>query len=882
MNELLNKHALPVSMWRKTGDLMGFFLVILISTLLLANQASAADSLNVNQSLSKNGFLSSPNERYRLTLQIDGNLVLRDVATGTSLWSTKTTTGETLTMQPDGNLVLRIAAGSALWSSGTAATTATQVKVFDNGALAMMQSTSVIATIYGTVPSAPTTPTTSTKLPLEVLGRRSSASMTLNLPGSGFTHLYVQCHSCGYGNAALDKGSNVKASVRINGGSWIKLKHYTGNGASANNNPNIAVMKPESAYGSIGGAFHTVRFTLSTTALKTGANTIEFQHTNPDKRSLGFRIIDLDAMRGTVRMLGKGAIALDNPATWAAPIDAATETDRAAGATLWRTNNILIDPFVAQKYGTLKGQTVPGKIYASCSNCHARDGRDLKYFRFSNDSIIERSVFHGLSDKQGKQIAAYIRKLTTPAPAMAWPWNPPYQPGAGIDNRNVTDWAAGAGVDAVLNRDADMRNTMFPGAIDSTTVANLVNVYGNLNMRQLPVALQFPDWNAWLPRLHPLDGFNRTAAPILRDRNGTPTSSGLPLFEHEYQAAATAKSNARIDSMAANIRLWLTEGASCFTQNKTSGANWRPSNSTVLRNLGMANAPNVSTTNCDDIYDKKERLWGIEDVKMGLAAWMNVKQWEIIHGNNLEQPSYPSIVVKGRTINVNEKFGWGLEERNVFNRAAHFLAYNSITFIDEDTLVSTYGSTVWYHLQMVLDSGYRKWMPSHFSYTLSYIDKLDELSNESQSFRFWATMAKMRQQHTNGKIGIEQGFSLHNAQPFHLYASTSNRTQTRSAVGTTLWRLFSNEILRGFLEQAEGTNYTHWENADDLEDVQDYTTAINPGSGDWDAQDNQGNNTARVMPLLRNLGGSGVTVDESLLTRLNTWSRGMWRNWGNK
>ena len=923
-------------------------MTLLLATFLLANHASAQDSLANGATLNQNQSLLSLNGSFRLTLQGDGNLVLRDVQSNASLWSTASNSATRLIMQPDGNLVLRNAAGASVWSSGTANSGTPRLALFNNGALALMQSTTVVKAIYGTVSSttfnltvnngtgggsypagrlvtitanaAPTNQdfdrwsvttgsatiasvssatTTLTmpagnvtvaanykaktqvsgRLPLEVLGRRTSASIVLNLPNiTGVNALYVQCHSCGYGDATLDKNAAmVKASVRINGGTWISLKHYTGDN-TLHGNASIAVMKPESAYGSIGGAFHTVRFTVPITGLVAGNNTIEFRHTNPDKRSLGFRIVDLDVMRAGTRVLGKGAIALDNPANWVAPLTA--EADRAAGATLWSRRESLVDPAVAQKYGILKGQSAAGRITAACSDCHTKDGRDLKYFRFSNDAIIERSVFHGLSETQGKQIAAYIRKLTTPAPANAWPWNPPYQPGTGIDARNVTDWAAGAGVDAVLNSDAQMKGYLFPGNAnpDGTAVGDLVNLYGNLNMRQLPIALQFPDWNAWLPRLHPLDGFDKTDPDIYKDRNGVATPGNVPYFQYQYQQAANAKNNASLDDMAKNIRLWLKEGANCFTQNKDSGADWRPSNSNVLRSLGIANAPLITASNCNDIYDQKSRLWAIEDVKMGLAAWINVKQWEVIHGNNLEQPRYPAITVKGKSIDVNEKFGWGLEERNVFNRAAHFLSYNSITFINEDPLVSAYGSTVWYHLQMVIDSGYRKWMPNHFSYTLSHLGKLDDQSTESQSFRFWATMAKMRQQHTNGQIGVEAGFSMHNAQPFHLYASTANTTAMRSGVGTTLWRLFANEILRDFLEQAEGTNYTHWDQATDLEDVQDYTSAISPGSGDWQDQDHQGDSTARVIPLLR----SQVGVDEALLTRLNTWSRGMWRNWVNR
>ena len=102
-----------------------------------------------------------------------------------------------------------------------------------------------------------------------------------------------------------------------------------------------------------------------------------------------------------------------------------------------------------------------GAIKAHCSDCHSEDGRDLKYFNYSNNSIVVRSVFHGLTTAQGNQIASYIRSLNVPNPGR--PWNPPYQPGPGLDSKPVTDWAAGAGLSAVLDSDAEIQPYIVPG-----------------------------------------------------------------------------------------------------------------------------------------------------------------------------------------------------------------------------------------------------------------------------------------------------------------------------------------------------------------------------------------------------------------------------------
>src|SRR5208337_2742916 len=81
-------------------------------------------------------------------------------------------------------------------------------------------------------------------------------------------------------------------------------------------------------------------------------------------------------------------------------------------------------------------------------------------------------------------------------------WNPPYQPGPGMDSRPVSDWAAGAGLDAVLDNDADTLNYVLPGG-------STANIAGNayLNQREIPIVLQLRDWNHWLPIIHPIDAF---------------------------------------------------------------------------------------------------------------------------------------------------------------------------------------------------------------------------------------------------------------------------------------------------------------------------------------------------------------------------------------
>jgi hypothetical protein len=202
----------------------------------------------------------------------------------------------------------------------------------------------------------------------------------------------------------------------------------------------------------------------------------------------------------------------EDPDTWPVPL---RDPDSVrAGQKLWMR---------AQP----KASALPNapQIRARCSDCHAHDGRDLKYFGFSNASIVARSRFHGLSDRQGQQIASYIRSL--PVRSSGRPWNPPYQPGPGLDAQPVANWAAGAGLSWTLDSDTDTLPFIFAASddlagrsatdavaksLDWSAIVPLISRSafrpdGNVNPRQIPISLQLPDWKHWLPVVHPLDAW---------------------------------------------------------------------------------------------------------------------------------------------------------------------------------------------------------------------------------------------------------------------------------------------------------------------------------------------------------------------------------------
>ncbi len=334
-----------------------------------------------------------------------------------------------------------------------------------------------------------------TVLPVEVLagvpGLIEPATILMQGSPSSASYLWLKTHRLTWredGEFAMKFNGSVrpgsKGSVRLNGGPWVQLM---------NGNTAVSCEDHEAAYGCLNGTYMTVRIRVAINALgspglKTGNNTLEFRFDATDGVSSGWRVLAMDVRNANGQTLLTDNFVQDNPDDWQPPLN--NPSDIAAGDTLWSTGAL-----------TDSGQT---PINGKCASCHESEAYDLKYFNYSNKSIIARSMFHGLSEQQGKQIASYVRSLDSRLPQgvkiseAGRPWNPPYQPGPGLDSKPVELWAAGAGVDAVLENDSMMKEFMFPnGNYDPAKLG----ATGFLNPRETPHAIQLIDWNGWLPTM---------------------------------------------------------------------------------------------------------------------------------------------------------------------------------------------------------------------------------------------------------------------------------------------------------------------------------------------------------------------------------------------
>ncbi len=545
-------------------------------------------------------------------------------------------------------------------------------------------------------------------MPIEVIGPAGyieEVTVTLG-DATNINGLWLQCHRCGWRDSTVQSGIDrgAKASVRFNGGAWVDISNST-----------AAVEEPEKSYGGIGGGYNTTRFTVPIIGARKGKNTLEFRFNRDDGFTNGYRILGLNFLRSDNRSaLGKYAMRQDDPTTWTPQPSSTTApnltADIAGGRALWNGS-------VALKESPLSTRL----LKASCSSCHAADGRDLKYFNYSDWSIIERSKFHGLTTTQGQQLAAYIRSINTPAPKQARPWNPPYQPGPGLDSKPVAEWAAGAGLTAVLREDKQMLSYLFPNGTSQAEIDKVIDIKKMLNVRELPVPIQLPDWNDWLPHVHPLDLWGNDFA-----------TSDIPRAYAEI-----------VQKLATNSAAMVSDKSVVTEIDNFMNRSWRAGFAYMGGPIPcpLYEEAKISGTLRPSLVDRLPAGKTCEDALNSLNPWLAIKNWEIFQTYALEDKT-PRLYPYG------EQRGWFGSVRNVFEVATHRSADNSQNFRFQSRALGSYVSSAWYHMQMILNAGNRDprtWFPQDWFYTPLFISLNSRDNNQPLATMLTAMQIKMYQ-----------------------------------------------------------------------------------------------------------------------------------------
>ncbi len=543
----------------------------------------------------------------------------------------------------------------------TVAPTATSTATATPASTPTPATTPTVTPTTAATPTATPTPVSGAiVMPIEVIGPQGeTGSRSFNLTSvqaSSAVTFWLQGNNLGY-RSELQTLAPGKASISLNGGPWLALTNET-----------VTVLPPGANYEGIdGGIWATVKATVPISTLGSviaGANTVSFRQNQTDGVTTGFRILAFNLLdSGNNQILAASNFVDDDPTLWTAPLN--DSADISAGQTLWHTAPLA--------FSSINSAT----MNAHCSDCHAQDGRDLKYFNYSNYAIIQRSTFHGLSQIQGEQIASYIRSGIPNAPAFsqyARPWNPPYQPGPGLNLHSITDWSAGAGIQWVLDDDTQTLNYVFPNGYASGDVIPASSTpTGFVDKRDVPIFLPLPSWNQWLPSVSPMDAYGTTAF----DNSGV---------YYEYE----------------NMRSNLTSNLTAYVTNHTPGIGGTTSTFGTnmyswdfgdRQSLGFPVAnPNPVTTNYE----------------LQIAHWQLVKSWEVMQEFNLE-----SLLAQSEGF-INT----APQDDRVWNAIGPFFTALFRIGIPTDPnggasenpfygdqLKDSYFTSSWYYLQIILHSG---------------------------------------------------------------------------------------------------------------------------------------------------------------------------------
>lgn len=512
-------------------------------------------------------------------------------------------------------------------------------------------------------------PSNEVELPIEVIGPDGhTVGVQVNASEVGdVDRLYLKAHSIGYPyHLAEGRGYEVdKASIRLNGGSWVDV-----------NNRTATCLEPAASARCIDGPMHTIELTLPISelgSLDSGANMVEFRfnYAHPDGElgdvSTGYRILDLELQTsGGADRIDGTTFSWDDPGSWTAPDGFDSDTDRAEGEKLWHQRDALVDGWAGPE------------ITASCADCHEKEGYDLQYFGYSNTSIVERARFHGLSENEGKQIAAYIRAIQIETEGgreidpPGRPWHPPYQPGpTAVGSRaeqaprekgqpfselDPVYWAAGAGSQWAMTYDRNVKPHVFPDGLGSAATDNLINE--TINLREIPIALQMPDWNEWLPAVHPMDVWGSDFTDHEAWRWYT---EEVP---DEVQKAVNQDDPQKAGFAAKQIWANLMEGGDKFRPNS-------------------APAPFDSDTD-EGVATLSRMQWGL------------TKTFEILHTNRFENDAKQ---VYG---SAAEDLQWLSDSRIIFDQAPHI---QGTVKGSRSGIMDRYHDASWYQLQAIVNAG---------------------------------------------------------------------------------------------------------------------------------------------------------------------------------
>jgi hypothetical protein len=420
-----------------------------------------------------------------------------------------------------------------------------------------------------------------------------------------------------------------------------------------------------------------------------------------------------------------------------------------------------------------------------------------------------------VSVQQGNQIASYIRSLNVPNPGR--PWNPPYQPGPGLDSLPVANWSAGAGINWALDQDQDIFTYLAPGWNTSNWVPS-----GNMNARETPITMQLPDWNRWLPHIHPVDAWT--------DFAGSQFAAYYPLIRSTL----------------------IPFDATSYVATRDTLSMWSPRWTEFM---------------WPKILPQYNPVWTADytNAVYSTALWRVVKTWELNQEFGLEGMS-------------QAVFGPQGESRAWWDGWPFFTSPNmqhiprTAPGIDNG-LVSTsiYTSLVWYELQLILNNSSHTEIgstPIDYPYVYGFIKDLSVYASQPQAGLQMLWLVKGLQESETGvgpeagSAGWQAGVNDPSRLVHHDFAPMWSQTPSATRLA------FSEAYLRIWFAKVQTFSVQQWYTGGWASPT--YLPVPNAMDGTF------GDKVWYMIPQLRFIG-----VDQTLMYQIADWAKTVWpaANW---
>jgi hypothetical protein len=505
----------------------------------------------------------------------------------------------------------------------------------------------MVLTVMSNTPSG----TVSIPIYLDGIGQPSqSRSVTLSGVGAGDTYLQLLLH-----HASIYPCTAPKMTVSVNGQAAVGIMNNT-----------VTVLpllgRPDLMHG-LGGSYEAMWVELRVPAgvAANGQNTLNFQHTFPAGTTTARTLIAIPALNwrnsgGSFLMVTNGVLVEQDVLTGPDYAPSAYNDTSVVNGQNYYENTITTYP------GTAGSTTQP------CAGCHTKTAWDMAYFSFPRVAVIGAARRFGAGEIDANNIYNYIwrrRATDTNAFGFGRVWNPPYQPGPGMDSKPIREWAAGAGINAVVQTDFDVFKDVFGGpTVQYSVITNAWTKTGpgiGMNIREQRINIQLPSIYHWYPKFHPLRQFSSFAnSDVWKMYTGAIPCMGTA---GGVRGAAAAYASSPVPTIT-------------YAFNDYWHADW-------TRFLLTIQGSAVDNTTGRYVTD--------------YGNWRNIKMLEMMQEFNLERSPLPS--------SARERMNW--YDWGLFDLAPNILKtpYGADGLQDGTTLQKRYFTVAWYAVQIALNAG---------------------------------------------------------------------------------------------------------------------------------------------------------------------------------